>query len=739
MTISSIGTDGVAQSTKLNWTDGNFPTGNTYTGLPSYPLRSIQHPNGLVESFTYGWVSLLSNSISYPDDGTWYGYHFSSAAFEVPVLTNYNTPRDRGVTRITFQGSGVDESIWIAPNYPVVKSGTTNANPILWTWLQPDHSTMILHYPSSSPSDLTHFRGRRLTHPSGSDSVISSDANRQSTQAYMYATSVVLKAEEIHGVGLPTDVTNYALCNRAPSGQVAPAGTVVDSTTVYDNWFLGSWGNPQGLLPNRSGLPIVAVPTRITTSTPNLPTKQRYLSKFDGYGFTQTDDLTMPPTDPPSVDPRGPISWNSSPQSPSASSASVQTTTLTTWHWDATLGRRLKDSELVTLTGTDLPSLRGGASSVDAKRTTYPTYDSLGRPSPILNQRGDFQAQEDITYYLDQPLVQSSSRSLKDASTTYPANPNIAVPMGQERTYGAAPFFWLGSEREKSDGRYTVYNLRNDLGQITKATDPSGTATDTTYDAWGRIWVVTRGSRGTAGQPDYVGPVVTTYSYDPGGLWYSVKVDADGHSRTTTTTLDAFGRTIRVDYPDSYQIKTYNGFGDMIAESPVIKAGVSHYGDSTSTFDGKGLVIATYDPQGRRLSSRFDPLSPAAIWEPAWDPGQQAVVTKSWDDRGYLRVTLTDLLGQKKAIIDQAGQRSNYFYDLDGHLARTEQDSQVRSYVYNRMGWLLSRSEPEEGTTNYSQFNMQGVPRTITQLGRNGAGNTVCFRQACVTALVDGR
>ena len=88
MTISSIGTDGVAQSTKLNWTDGNFPTGNTYTGLPSYPLRSIQHPNGLVESFTYGWVSLLSNSISYPDDGTWY----RATAKTDPLATELLTP-----------------------------------------------------------------------------------------------------------------------------------------------------------------------------------------------------------------------------------------------------------------------------------------------------------------------------------------------------------------------------------------------------------------------------------------------------------------------------------------------------------------------------------------------------------------------------------------------------------------------------------------------------------------------
>lgn len=103
---------------------------------------------------------------------------------------------------------------------------------------------------------------------------------------------------------------------------------------------------------------------------------------------------------------------------------------------------------------------------------------------------------------------------------------------------------------------------------------------------------------------------------------------------------------------------------------------------------------------------------------------EQRVVTRIWDERGYLRQEKHDLLGQKRELIDQAGQLSSYVYDQDGHLLGTTQNGQARVYTYDSgTGWLTSRTEPEEGTTTYGDFTALGTPRYSQLTGRNGLSN----------------
>jgi len=141
-------------------------------------------------------------------------------------------------------------------------------------------------------------------------------------------------------------------------------------------------------------------------------------------------------------------------------------------------------------------------------------------------------------------------------------------------------------------------------------------------------------------------------------------------------------------------------------------AGLASYGNYEWNYDGKGRLISTVDPQGRTLNSM--PIDPACN-------SSLLVVSQVTDDRGFTRSTETDLLGQKRVLIDQLGQETDYAYDGDGHLIQTLQAGQIRSYAYNGMGWLLSREEPEEGGTAYSNFNLLGIAQLITHTGRLGA------------------
>ncbi len=317
------------------------------------------------------------------------------------------------------------------------------------------------------------------------------------------------------------------------------------------------------------------------------------------------------------------------------------------------------------------------------------------------------------------PLVKDVTKSLTQGGVAIPANPtnsNAPATVGKSYTYDTSPFNWLLTETDKVDGRLTTYNSRDALGRVLLMTDVNGNVTALDYDGWGRVWHMTRQARGD------VAAVTTTFSYAPDGSSASKQVSSPGlPSLTTTAQYDAFGRVIEVDNPDgSFQTAAYDGFGQKIKESPMLAAGMSHYGDNQWIYDEQGRLSQTLDPQTRTLTT--------VVQQPTWmsisADGQTltGIVSTVQDDRGFTRSTVKDLLGQKVAVVDQQGQVSNYVYDKDGHLTFTQQGNEIRRYTYNDMGWLLSRSEPEEGSTTYGGFSLLGTPSLTTQTGRNGQG-----------------
>jgi YD repeat-containing protein len=692
--IQTTATDGVTQKTIFEWS-------NSYGGglADELPLKSITHINGVKETFVYDDVGQhdLSNACFDPETGSWIGLTFYGGFSPNPRICNsmdLPTGVVAAVSQIEITGgpAGVkplNQSIRIAPNWPVV-----TGDPLSATFLQPEHTTLVLRYPSTKPDGTTPFRGYRLIHPSGGSWKSNTDR-----QAFLFGTSAILGVEIVHGKGLPIAIVNNAVrkigLGDTVTGWKSPSSMVVDQLIAYSGWNLHSWAYPgEGL-----SVTAIAKPDLKVVYTPNLPTRTVFSRLYDDYGPTSTASGTDTCLSMPTLSASQPAIWSNSinPTDPA-----VRATKTLTRHWDSNLGLLVTDSENSNLYGSALPSMRGGATSVNFGTTRY-VYDSLGRLVLTTHTRGDFVTKETRKYGGTNPQPNSVTMSLMSGPIQVLASNDLGAFVGTEFTYDDTPFQWLKTTRNIADGRVETITQRNDRGQIEKWTDKNGVFYENKYDEWGRVEVVTR---------ETLPSLVTTTTYNDCGMPEKVTVQADGKDLVTTTLFDGFGRVVKVTNPDgTWQTTSYNGFGEKESQSPILAKGMNDYGDYSWQYDGKGRLVLETDPQQRTLLSMPK------------DPECQGLLvsTESTDDRHFTRTVKTDLLGQKRVLLDQKGQETDYFYDQDGHLIRTEQGGQVRRYAYNAMGWLLSRTEPEEGTTVYSEHNLLGEPMLATRTGRLGA------------------
>jgi RHS repeat-associated protein len=723
------------------WDDGFFPSQITQTASDQGSSQSvfitwtmlsgvtvgnplgIDYPSGLKETFSYGNVTRLSQLSFSKCDGTWTGFaHIRGSGYAEEDLW----PSNQGVTQITRQDTrfpGVaDESYRILRTQPTWVGTPSGQNQTTWTCTVTESSTAILHYPTADPATGGAYRAVRLTHPSYVDGM---DAG--GLQGYLFATAAILFEESFTGSGTPS----------APSD----LGTSPYTVTAYDGFDLRSWANPSGSL--ASGLPVNPMALRTRVYTQNLPTRITVAGNpntpgaWDGYGPVITDEYTDVPMAFPIVSGTTAPMWSSA--LPASESHPIhrrgkiqreanfyQTSPL------STSMRLLVKTDQKTLDGFGLSVLRfstpnGGASaqapsagisSADFGTTQY-SYDSLGRISQQQGDRGGFSAVEQRTYWDGLPLPKDTTKNpLSGPGGPYYPNPdNTTVVAGKSYTWTDTHVQEGPSTVMDKTDRRTEYFSYNMLGRETSHTDVLGIVTTTDYDTWGRKSAVTRQGRGA------VGSVSTTTTYDVNGYWKEEEVTADGKSLRTRNDLDAFGRVVKVTTFDANGVQAtqqtfqYDGFGQKIAQSPVQVRTQSSWGTERWSYDDRGRLMDHVDAQGRTLLH--------VVQQPTWSTINSTVsVTAVWtitqDDRGYIRSEGQDLLGQKVGVVDQGGRLSRYFYDQDGHLIQTIQGNQQRSYTYNAMGWMTSRTEPEEGTTTYSKFNLFGTPLASRQYGRGG-------------------
>ncbi|WP_306590026.1 RHS repeat-associated core domain-containing protein [Geothrix sp. 21YS21S-4] len=701
---TSRAVDGTERTTTFQWNYSLVPGFSlVIEGISAGELgiRKMQHSDGLVEKFAGSGAPTYGNKCWNFAYGTWTGFKAGNSMSSIG-------PGFSGIDRIQTDGTGSSTRV-----SRIIPWGSFDASstPHVWRWSSFDQKTLIYAFDrptfSSGPSGLP-YRLTRLTHVSlpGSDP--------SSSTAFLAYTSAVVQAESLYGTGVGSDWS--------------PQGATTTSVIQYSGWDLSSWINPTNALL----YPTTAVATRVQTFTPDLPTKTTLVGDLskngrDARGPVRTDESTDGPAGLPALKTgRETPAWNSPPSNPSLD-GNVRRTGVVTREWRDSLAALKTLTDQKTLAGSALPNLRGVASA-DFGTTTY-AYDALGRISSQKGDRGGFTAEEQRSYVDGLPLLRETTQN----ALTGPGGPYYPNPDNSGMVAGKV-YTWADTHvqggpstvRDKIDGRTESFHY-DDLGRETGHTDVLGITTTTSYDAWGRKSQVTRLARGG------VGAVTTDYAYDVNGTWKDETLTADGRSLRTRTNLDAFGRAVKVTAYDANGIQAtsqsfgYDGFGQKVRQSPVLTRTQASWGNETWAYDGQGRMTDHWDAQGRLLQH--------VTLQPTWTTigGITAVWTTIQDDRGFTRSEAVDLLGQKRAVIDQAGQLSESFYDQDGHLIQTLQGNQQRSYTYNAMGWLTSRTEPEEGTTVYSKFTQAGAPLVVQQYGRSGGS----VRNAFSTVLND--
>ena len=690
-----------------------------------YPvaLMEIEYPDGVKETlnsdvnFTIYYRRPFSISTPFWESNCWDKNTGQWKGFDGAVCPSLGMVFNSCLTTLA---DGSKRYILVVPTLPIV--AWNNSNFTFQKFITFSHTTNIFTFAgySDNPSGLANIPCRlvRLTHPDYTNSLTDSLTNRNTFLAF---TSAIIQEEHIVAQG---------------ANGSTPVNPVTSKVIQYSGWDLSSWANPSQNL----SLPCTAFPTRREIYNADMPEQVALAGDLnqsgrDAYGPVRSDiKTTSAVTGLPGQLWTGAnaLVWNTAKDNPSLNTSAVAEVIRTGF-----TGPRTMDLSTLTLnttfnqttgSGGGWSTVRG-VGSTDFGKTNH-SLDNQARLTTITTTRGAFTATESRTNFLgNTPLYQDVTKLLTDST------PNAIIGSGNvgiHYDYDATPFHWTQAETTKPDGFRTSY-IRDDLGRIIQATDPHGVVTKTFYDPWGRVWVVARQAVGIPGTPGYVGPLVTTTTYDPNGTWTEVAVSGEGRTLVTRATVDGFGNVVEVDHKDANgglldtQITTFDGFNRRITQTPVLKSGQASYGTP-------GLTTWSYnDPLGR-LSSITDPLGNplmTVIQQMKWmtnfpDPEggtlTGAVKTVA-DDRGKTRTEIYDQLGQLRYVIDQKGQKTTYSYNQDGHIAGVIQGTQARNYSYNDMGWMVSRSEPEEGPTVFSNFSIKGTPTLVKRLGRSGTGN----------------
>lgn len=470
---------------------------------------------------------------------------------------------------------------------------------------------------------------------------------------------------------------------------------VVAQSISYEGFSLLNMLNPAGVVAGEVALQ--PVPTRIRTEAPrnDAPTVVREKTGWDGLTFTNLREVELPPGQGGSTQVSSAVLWRGAEiQNSAVVTGSVEKYGTSSVSWDGILLQPHPVSDSTSWGGSSYPSLRG-ATSANTGSKTY-EYDSKGRLWRVTGTTGSYTSTTTTTFG-NGPEVVDVVRSM---SGTEPVG-----EVGESYSWNGP--FRTGA-RQKPDPRWSS-ETRDALGRLKSVTSPDGITTRTAYDVVGRVESVTRDA--VSGGASLT--TTNTYSADERTLIQTVS-GPDIATRKTRTVFDGAGRVVAV--TTNYNTAAartvftqYDAFGRKILESLPSRKATYEAGDPATKwiYDDDGFLKGMVNARG------FVTVYIKPLWT-TFD-GIEGFRTEIRTTKGTA-ITLTDLLGQVRRIQDASGVITRMSYDAFGRLASVERAGQVRSSSYNEVGWLLSQTQPEEGTTTYSRHTIAGTPLT-TQKG----------------------
>lgn len=340
-----------------------------------------------------------------------------------------------------------------------------------------------------------------------------------------------------------------------------------------------------------------------------------------------------------------------------------------------------------------------------ADQTTRYEYDACGRPVTAIDPTG---GRTSLTYNADSRVIKMTNPAGDVATTEYDAVGRVirrVVP-----GFGVARYRYdkLGRLVGIQDHRYGQRSFQYDAaGQLTKITNGVGGITTYAYDARGRLTQVTDPTGGvtrhTYTELDQIASVTdplgrtTTAIYDPAGRQTS-QTDPDGH--ITQWVHDAAGREIGMKIDDHWVAKL----------EPNEHARTVVFTDYTGDAHATHTLVMNLRGQCTRRTTTIG----------------QAEYTTQWE---------YDVVGNRTAMIDNAGRRTQYHRDLLGRITRiTHPDLPEIQLSYDAAGRV--REAQTDGQLHTWEY-ANGFPVTHTRSDDSGVSRTQISRDDIgrITAL----
>jgi|GEM_PF-4726450 len=479
--------------------------------------------------------------------------------------------------------------------------------------------------------------------------------------------------------------------NAAPSSIVLTNGPTTLSTTTLDL--------PQGAMYGQDGTLSFGGQSRATN--------------YSGKQVAATRATSYPAGDTPNVSEATEIDLQTGrPKSISTTSAGL--TDKVTYAYDSTGTTSVLDPKRLTkVDHTRSGGLSGSPGAAPTQVTEFDTATFLASKKYRLDSLGNNQMGQNITWDTASGRLKQvddyASGSLFDASKgtvarVWTVDLNTGLPTSLSVTYNNPD-----PDPNFADSYSQAWPLASyDTADRPQCfTDGLGLTTTTTYFADGRVASIAKNGQGTI---DFIYSNERTAKATQNGL-------------TTTTVVDGFGRTLTRERGGDGVIETY--FYDTDGQLAKFV--------ETSTAGSKRTTLKSFDTRGR-LSSITPPVGPKATYAYSLASGTyegfQKVVT-TLVDQSITTQVIIDPWGHVVSATDPMGNVRTTTYDAMDHVTCTTVappagKEQSRTFTYNALGFLISKSEPETGYIEFGpKFDVHGLPLTITEYNITKDNNRV--------------